>query len=341
MGMVEYEVFEAARELHEWFKRPFIKTKRGKSREIDPPTVVGKRRLKRLAMFIARELPIHPCAHGSVTDRSPFTAASLHLGARAVVRRDVKDCFPSLTAARFEAELIELGFLHDVAYLLTGLLLYRGRLPQGSPASNAALNLFFYRTDEVIRRAAAAIGGRYTRYSDDLVISLIGNHAVKEAGILLETAITNCGLQVNIMKRDQEGIQLVHEERTVNGVVTNSPKCTRLPAAVVAKLVSQSKRLLISAKSASPGSLVTLARRRRRLEGAVNYASMAGRSPAPAMRRLLSLVDDSIRGRLRKAGVLTPDCWWLKNQYRDEADKLAQAWFAKIGRVHRTRLRAG
>jgi hypothetical protein len=68
---------------------------------------------------------------------------------------------------------------------------------------------------------------------------------------------------------------------------------------------------------------------------------MAGRSPASAMRRLLALADDSIRSRLRRAGVPIPAYWWIKNQHRDEAENLAQTWFAKIDRDRSSRLHVG
>jgi hypothetical protein len=331
LGLSEPEAFAAARNLHDWFNKPFSRTKNGKTREYDPPTGVGRKRLSRLANFVARELPCHSCAHGSVQKRSPFTAAAVHLGARILIKRDVKNCFPSMSPGRFEVEMRALGFSEEVCFLLTGLLLFRGRLPQGSPASNAALNLFFFRTDEAIRLAAARFGGRYTRFADDFNISISDRAFVVDAANLLEKSLAACGLETNRKKRKQEGLRLIHEERIVNGVATNSPNGTRLPAAVAARLVRNAEALLVSAKSASPGTLAGIAERRRRLEGSLNYAAMAARSPAKAMRRILSLTDDAIRSRLNKSDIKTTEVWWQKNQHHDVAEVIAARWFSKLG----------
>jgi hypothetical protein len=97
--------------------------------------------------------------------------------------------------------------------------------------------------------------------------------------------------------------------------------------------MSKCQAFLVAARSVSPGSLQGLSHRRRRLEGAANYASMARRSPSSAMRRLLSLADDSIRSRIRKVGIAPPARWWQKNQHRDEAEDLARRWFERIERA--------
>jgi hypothetical protein len=46
---------------------------------------------------------------------------------------------------RFYLQLLALGFEREVARLVTKLLLPDGYIPQGGPASNAAIDLFFYR----------------------------------------------------------------------------------------------------------------------------------------------------------------------------------------------------
>jgi hypothetical protein len=231
----------------------------------------------------------------------------------------------ALSAERFEAELVQLGFLHDIAHLLTALLLYRGRLPQGSPASNAALNLYFFRTDEEIRQAAAKFGGRYTRYTDDLVISVAETSSIAQAVALLEQSIADLGFAVNAAKIER--VRLLHEERTVNGVAINSPKWTRLPAKESQSLVNKCNQFVIAAKSVSPDTLIGLSIRRRRLEGCKNYCSMAGHSPAAALNRLLAFADASISQRLTNDGIRVISRWWQKNQHRDEAEILAARWF--------------
>ncbi|MDB5289822.1 MAG: RNA-directed polymerase [Phycisphaerales bacterium] len=328
LGFETSELFEVSHRLKEWFRPSFQAEIGGKLREFDPPTDVGKRRLQRLARFIADELPLHPCAHGSVRRRSAFTAARRHLGERNIVTFDVADCFPSTNPDRFERELIELGFAHDVAILLTRILLYRGRLPQGSPASNAALNLFLFRTDEHIRTESAKFSGRYTRYCDDLVISVPRRQDVVFAQDLMCNAIESLGFQVNAKKRIESGLQLVGMgERLVNGVVTNSDRYTRLPTADTDRIVLQCVHFSEGARSVCRRSILGLAQRRRRLHGLISYISQSDNSPLAEMRRLLHLGDSLILDRLRSNGLAAhANCWWLKNQFLDEPLRLAKSW---------------
>ena len=110
LGLTLTDVFDISRDPSAWFDRSFKKRVAGKKREIDPPTRPGKRWLRRLARFIANELPVHDCAHGGIRERGSFTAARNHLGSRLIVARDIQNCFPSIVPDRFLAELIALEF---------------------------------------------------------------------------------------------------------------------------------------------------------------------------------------------------------------------------------------
>jgi hypothetical protein len=320
VGHTVDDLLDVARNPGVWYKPSFKTRIGGKAREIDPPTTEGKRWLRRLGHFIATRLPVHPCAHGSVIGHCNFTAAANHLGDRPVVTRDVANCFPTVAPDRFCAELISLGFQHDVSIVLTNLLLYRGRLPQGSPASNAALNLFFYQTDERIRKAAAAFGGRYTRYCDDLVISVRDIADALKAAAILENAIEDLALVINSKKRAENGTQDLTSERHVNGVRVDSVFGTQLPSEREENLISLAKRYALSARSCNLDALLTLAGRRRRLEGLLNYAEQARLGPRAHVRRILQLGDRFVARSLERygmsAGLIN---WWVKNQYLDNA----------------------
>jgi hypothetical protein len=331
MSLSEPEMFDQARKLDSWFKDSyFTQSASGKVREIDPPTELGKFHLRRLARFASKELPLHSNAHGSVIGRSPLTAARKHLGNRIVVTRDVSDCFPSVTPERFFAEMRALGFSADVAHLLESLMLLRGRLPQGSPASNAALNLFFCKTDEWLTAEAAKVGGRYTRYCDDLVISVSDPRHVEHVAELLEIALARLGLKHNESKKRSHGVQGLQVTRVVNGVKVNSPLCTQLTKSKLRRTHRKFSKFVRSAVSVNWRNLNKLAKRRRHLEGLYHWTRLFDRSPAKELNSLLAQADASVKTRLQSVGLTWRGTWWQKNKAYDAGKNIAQAWASVV-----------
>ena len=170
----------------------------GNIRLIEAP----KTRLKELQQKVLREIlekiPVHEAAHGFRNGRSIKTFVAPHVGRRVVVRMDLQDFFPSLSAARIETFFRTTGYPEDVADLLGGIctnatppdvwicsgspterqrlreardLYSRPHVPQGAPTSPALANLSFYRTDCRLAGLAKSAGAVYTRYADDLAFS--------------------------------------------------------------------------------------------------------------------------------------------------------------------------
>src|SRR4051794_15482660 len=121
-----------------------------------------KRMFKRLHAWFQANRLAHPAAHGGVRKRSCFTSARLHL-ARHTWTRDVADCFPSVSEELFRAELLALGFSAETAHILTRLCIVRGGIPQGSPISNDALNLYLWRVDQAMASYCGSMGLGYSR----------------------------------------------------------------------------------------------------------------------------------------------------------------------------------
>jgi hypothetical protein len=165
-------------------------------RKHGPPRVLErpKARLKEIQRWILRELlvwiPPHDAAHGFVKGRSAQTHAALHTARKVVVRVDLEDFFAAITAGRVYGIFRAAGYPEAVAHTLTGLCtnvvpaeesvpghfrlsrrLATPHLPQGAPTSPALANLVAFRLDARLTGLAAAIGARYSRYADDLVLS--------------------------------------------------------------------------------------------------------------------------------------------------------------------------
>ncbi|MFH1921198.1 MAG: reverse transcriptase family protein, partial [Planctomycetota bacterium] len=153
--------------------RPFTIPKRsGGQRRILAPD----RHLKRLQRSILRRLlarlRAHPAATGFERGKSIVTNARAHQGRAVVLRFDVVDFFPTTSAERLRKYFRRIGWNRPATEILLRLCTYEGGLPQGAPTSPRLSNLANYRLDARLAGMAARLGGVYTRYADDITISL-------------------------------------------------------------------------------------------------------------------------------------------------------------------------
>ena len=114
----------------------------------------------------------HEIAHGFVPGRSIVSAASVHCNSRWMAKVDLRSFFPSVSMARVQDRLIQIGYPELGARLASSLLCLYNGLPQGSPASPALSNAVFAPMDESIFRWSQERGLRVSRYADDITISL-------------------------------------------------------------------------------------------------------------------------------------------------------------------------
>lgn len=207
----------------------------GAIRLIEAPKSRLKQIQKQILKEILEKIPVHPAAHGFRRGRSIKTFAAPHAGQRVVLRMDLQDFFPSISAPRVQAMFRTAGYPEPVANLLGGLCtnatpramwIEKGRgldvmrvaearqlyawphLPQGAPTSPALANICAHRVDCRLTGLAEACGAVYTRYADDLAFSgdagfercveRFANHA---AAILLEETFAVHYRKTRIMRR--------------------------------------------------------------------------------------------------------------------------------------------
>ncbi len=206
----------------------------GKRRLLEVPGP-GLKRLQRAVLDgILGHFPLHPAAHGFRPGHSVVTNAVPHTGKSVVVRFDLADFFPSVSAARVNRTFRTFGYPDAVARLLTGLCTTRlpadiwdarpnpvndgsehphrqrlasRHLPQGAPTSPALANLAAFRLDCRMAKLAATIRTDYTRYADDLTLS--GGDDLRRAAKRLETLVA--------VIVAEEGFGLNHRKTRVAG----------------------------------------------------------------------------------------------------------------------------
>jgi len=156
---------------------------------------VPKSRLLRAQQKIFREfirtyaLP-HAAAFGFVQGKSAIDHARTHVGARWLLKMDLKNFFGSILIARIRAQFSRLGHTPELSQTLARLCTHRmpthllapldpyaraiqraRQLPQGAPTSPMLANLVAYSLDQRLTGLAAKFSLRYSRYADDLAFS--------------------------------------------------------------------------------------------------------------------------------------------------------------------------
>ncbi|KXO91341.1 reverse transcriptase family protein [Tsukamurella pseudospumae] len=145
---------------------------------------------RRILRHVLDPAGAHPAARGFRPGGSVLAYATPHVGARSVVRLDLRDCFSTVTAPRVRAVFRRLGYPAPVARVLADVcttatpgdelrdldpwqaaVLRARHLPQGAPTSPALMNLVLHRLDARLTGLARAHGAVYTRYGDDLAFS--------------------------------------------------------------------------------------------------------------------------------------------------------------------------
>jgi len=193
------------------------------ARLIEAPKARLREMQRRILRGILDRVPAHGSAHGFRAGRSCRTFAEPHVGQHVVLRMDLRHFFPGIPAARVHALFATLGYPHAVARILTALctnsvpmaIARRGaaswieakrlqvpHLPQGAPTSPAIANLCALHLDLRLDAAAAASGGRYTRYADDLAISggPVLRRSVSRVATLVAAIAIEEGFEINHRK---------------------------------------------------------------------------------------------------------------------------------------------
>lgn len=200
-----------------------------------------KRRLKsiprKLLQLLVEKLPVSDYAHAFRRGRNIRTGAEPHVGTKFILKLDLKDFFPSVTAARVRGLLIAYGYSFPVATTLAVLMTESERQPvevdenifhvpvgprhcvQGAPTSPGLCNAMLLRLDRRLAGFAKKNGLNFTRYADDLTFSgEMDRAAANKFRIAISRIISDEGFAVNTAKTRLMGRGA---RQSVTGVIVN------------------------------------------------------------------------------------------------------------------------
>ncbi|MHA1898166.1 MAG: reverse transcriptase family protein, partial [Promethearchaeota archaeon] len=158
-----------------FYKRKIIPKKNGGKRVISIPKYKLKILQKWILENILNKVKLNEYCTAFKPGSSIVDNASPHVGAKTLVKIDLKDFFPSIKLEQVIQVFNGFGFNKPVAGVLARLCsdYYKGKvfLPQGAPTSPMIANLYASKLDIRLAGLWANHGFRYTRYADDLTFS--------------------------------------------------------------------------------------------------------------------------------------------------------------------------
>jgi len=237
---------EAATSIH--YTRFTIPKRDGSERAIWAPMPRLKAAQRWILRNVVERLPVHGASHGFLADRSIATNAAAHVGARMVVKIDLKDFFPTVTFRRVKGIFRQAGYHDPIATLMAlvcteaprEIVEHEGKqyyvalgprcLPQGAPTSPALTNTLCLRLDRRLMGLARRLGWRYTRYADDLTFSLPDGHKDKpKLGTLLGSVGRIAADEGFRVHPDKTHVGRKGSRQKVTGLVVNGGGAPRVP----------------------------------------------------------------------------------------------------------------
>lgn len=192
---------------------------------------------------ILKKIPVHGAAFAYVKDGSAYKAACLHNQAKWLMKVDIRNFFESILETKVCKVFKAAGYQPLLAFELSRIctrianpemeramapngrtsinlkgLKYSisaynsfalGHLPQGAPTSPMLANIVAKEIDDEISSLAKLYKLRYSRYSDDIVLSTpstkFGKEMCKEVVGKLYRVLLNAGYQPNVEKTKISG----------------------------------------------------------------------------------------------------------------------------------------
>ena len=202
--------------------REFTIPKRSKGvRVIRAPSRELRLLQRRILHRLLDPLRCHPAATGFEKRQSIVTNALPHIGQAVIVKMDIQDFFPSITAKRIQTYLRKVGWNPEASALLTKLVTLDGRLPQGAPTSPRLSNLVNQHLDARLSALAQRLNANYTRYADDLTFSFAEDDPGKVRSLIHIVGVILREEGYEPHRKDKLYVRRRCDRQVVTGLVVN------------------------------------------------------------------------------------------------------------------------
>lgn len=201
------------------FYRHFeIQKKSGGKRPISEPLPSLKEIQKWILNNILNNVSISKYSKAYKKNSSIFKHAFLHKNQEVLITMDIENFFRNINEEMVFKMYSNLGYTNHLSGVLCKLSTLENELAQGAPTSPAISNIILKEFDEKIGSKVIELGGRYSRYADDLTFS--GNKELLDENIEKEVSkiLQELGFGLNNKKTK---VMFRHQRQLVTGVVVN------------------------------------------------------------------------------------------------------------------------
>lgn len=178
----------------------------------------------------------HKSAIGFIKNKSVVDGAKKHIGKKVILTIDIKDFFWSIYTKDVNRLLRSKifpalkNFYKNFSYkdddidIISNILTYKSRLPQGAPTSPMLANLICHDLDIILDNISKQNNCEYTRYADDLTFS--HNSSNFDMNNFLNNVATV--IETNNFTINYKKVRILrpHKRMMVTGIVVNNKLST-------------------------------------------------------------------------------------------------------------------
>lgn len=237
---------------HLFYRKFEIPKRRGGMRSISSPYPELAYFQSLIKSTFLSSLKLPACVYAYAPGRGSISNARLHVGAKELLKMDIKDFFPSISRQMVYEAFQILGCDAQECWVFSKICTLENGLPQGACTSPDISNLVFIRMDLRLQGLARLWGLTYSRYADDMVFS--GNSIPRNLPEIVGRIIGEKGFSLN---SDKTQLKVGRGKRVVTGVsiasgVPKAPKSFKRELRVQIFELERSKGRLSSLRSFDP-----------------------------------------------------------------------------------------
>jgi hypothetical protein len=172
LGIHPKILVDLSNKIDESYTEFSIEQKNKKPRTVYDPKYELKRIQKRINTRILEKVQYPNYLVGGIKERDYVLNAKIHGGNEHLITLDIKKFFDNIRPKHVEKIFLYLfKFPQDVSDLLTKLVVYGNKVPQGACTSSYIANLLFFNSEYQIVSEFRSKNINYTRLLDDITIS--------------------------------------------------------------------------------------------------------------------------------------------------------------------------